>query len=1035
MEYNPRSIEQKWQQIWKDKKSYQVENDSAKPKYYVLDMFPYPSGAGLHVGHPLGYIASDIYSRYKRLNGFNVLHPMGYDAFGLPAEQYAIQTGVHPADSTATNIARYRGQMDNLGFCYDWSRQVNTCEPEYYKWTQWIFLQLFQHYYDTAADKALPIANLVDQFSKSGNAEVAAFCNQEEIFTAAEWNALSPKDQDSILMNYRLAFRKTSYVWWCEALGTVLANDEVKDGVSERGGHPVIKKAMLQWSLRITAYAERLLNDLDTLDWSDAMKAMQRNWIGKSEGATVYFEVEGQATPLEIFTTRPDTIFGATFMVLAPEHPLVKSVTTAEQQQHITQYLAYVQARSDRERMTESKTVTGAFTGGYCIHPFSGKRIPIWIAEYVLLDYGTGAIMAVPSDDERDQAFAKKFGLDIIEVVDKSAFPNAATQDKVGNMVNSDFLNGKSVKEAIALAIDTIDNKGIGKRRVNYKLRDANFSRQRYWGEPFPIIYDTEGVAHADYSLPLELPVLDDFKPASGGQSPLSRVTSWVDLPDGFKRDTDTMPGFAGSSWYYLRYMDARNETEFAGKQALEYWKQVDLYIGGTEHAVGHLMYSRCWHKFLYDLGKVPTTEPYLRLVNQGMIQGRSNFVYRAKESFFEEYLWIKVLTPFFAEFKPKRFSMEQWDQKDDFDFYFERNNLKIEVTSANNLTKISHKQAVAEAHGDKLLVLTNETLIEHINNPIKLVEIISNAIHSQESYVLVNQPTDKVFLYVAYDMTKKYPENCFTKLHVDVNLVNNDRLDMARAAKTRQFEYSNFKTCPKGEFMCSWEVEKMSKSKLNVVNPDDIVDEFGADCFRMYEMFLGPIEQSKPWDTKSIDGVSRFLRRFWGLYVVDNQVVDFSRAEPTKAELKILHTCIKKVREDIEKLSFNTCVSAMMICCNDLKAIQCKNHEVLAQFVLLISPFAPHISEELWEILGHPTSNLDVPYPVVVPAYLEEDAFTYTIAINGKRRGEASFAANADPKEIESAALNMEIVQKWVEGQSIKKVIVIPKKMVNIVL
>ncbi|MBK8722810.1 MAG: leucine--tRNA ligase [Saprospiraceae bacterium] len=922
MEYNPREIERKWQQRWKDLKSYQVSNQSDRPKYFVLDMFPYPSGAGLHVGHPLGYIASDIYSRYKRLNGFNVLHPMGYDAFGLPAEQYAIQTGVHPADSTVTNVERYRKQLDNLGFCFDWDRQVSTCDPTYYKWTQWIFLQLFDHYYDLDANKALPISALIKHFEENGNLKINAHNNQENTFTAAEWSSFSPKMKDDVLMNYRLAYRKTSYVWWCEALGTVLANDEVKDGVSERGGHPVVKKAMLQWSLRITAYAERLLNDLDTLDWSDAMKAMQKNWIGKSEGTTVFFDIENHDQKLEIFTTRPDTIFGATFMVMAPEHPLVQEITTSSEKENIQKYLNYVQTRSDRDRMSESKTVTGAFTGAYCVHPFSGNKIPIWIAEYVLLDYGTGAIMAVPSDDERDNAFAKKFGLDIIEVVDKSDFPNASLQDKVGKMINSDFLNGKSVKEAIGLAIQKIDESGLGKRRVNYKLRDANFSRQRYWGEPFPITYDKDGVAYADPNLPLELPDLDDFKPASGAQSPLSRVKEWVELKNGHTRDTDTMPGFAGSSWYYLRYMDANNDDEFASKQALDYWKQVDLYIGGTEHAVGHLMYSRCWHKFLYDLGKVPTIEPYLRLVNQGMIQGRSLFIHIKKGDGGTRKLHIQIQ---FADDKDRLF-------KKDY------------------------------------------------------LEIIKN-------------------------------DNRFEGIDID------NEIDWVTDDKGEQFT------------QLTYEVEKMSKSKYNVVNPDDVVEEYGADCFRMYEMFLGPIEQSKPWDTKSIDGVSRFLRRFWSLYVVDNQLVDFSKDAPSKAELKILHTCIKKVREDIEKLSFNTCVSAMMICCNDLKSINCKNHEILSQFALLISPFAPHISEELWELMGNTTSNLEAAYPVVNEAYLEEDAFTYTVAINGKRRGEATFPANATPSEVEKAALAMEVVQKWVEGNEIKKVIVVPKKMVNIVL
>ncbi|HHS95613.1 MAG TPA: leucine--tRNA ligase, partial [Phaeodactylibacter sp.] len=837
MKYQPQDIEKKWQQYWDDAKTYQVPNQSDKPKYYVLDMFPYPSGAGLHVGHPLGYIASDIYARYKRLNGFNVLHPMGYDAFGLPAEQYAIQTGVHPAHSTDNNIKKYRQQLDNIGFSYDWSREVKTSDPAYYKWTQWIFLQLFQHYYDTAADKAIPIADLVAHFEKHGNRGVQAATTQKESFTAEQWNAMSNKEKDDVLMNYRLAYRKTTYVNWCEALGTVLANDEIKDGLSERGGHPVERRPMLQWSLRITAYAERLLLGLDKLEWSESLKAIQRNWIGRSEGAQLFFDIVDHKEQIEVFTTRPDTIFGATYMVLAPEHPLVAELTSPEQKAAVEEYLHYTNSRSERERMAEVKEVTGVFIGAYAKNPFTNKNIPIWIGEYVLMDYGTGAIMAVPSDDERDMAFAKKFGLEIIDVVDKSKYPEASLSDKVGILINSDFLNGMEVPDAIQEMFKRIEERGIGQRRINYKLRDANYSRQRYWGEPFPILYDKDGVTHPldENDLPLELPEIEDFKPASSGQSPLARNQVWVqEVPD-FTRETDTMPGFAGSSWYFLRYMDAQNENEFAGQDALQYWKDVDLYIGGTEHAVGHLMYSRFWHKFLYDKGLVPTDEPFRKLINQGMIQGVIEFMYmqKEKEGGFPKFVCASI---------------------------------------AKN--KDEQKYAHIPVH----------------------IDFVKNYGDSDS--------------YLDLESIKRF-------------------IDWRPEFKDAIFECGNgvFHKgvfTPKGNakephLITKSEVGKMSKRYFNVVNPDDVVAHYGADCFRMYEMFLGPLEQSKPWDTKGIDGVSKFLRKFWNLFFDKDGNFALSDSEPSKEELKTLHQCIKKVRQDIERFSFNTCISAFMIATNEL--------------------------------------------------------------------------------------------------------------------
>jgi leucyl-tRNA synthetase len=945
MHYHPENIEGKWWKHWTATKLYKVENDTTKPKFYVLDMFPYPSGAGLHVGHPLGYIASDIFARYKRLQGFNVLHPMGYDAFGLPAEQYAIQTGVHPAKSTDDNIKRYREQLDNIGFSFDWDREVRTSDPTYYKWTQWIFLQLFHHYYDTSADKALPVSQLIDAFEKNGNRSVQAASSQNTVFSAEEWKAMSAKDKDDVLMNYRLAYRKTGFVNWCEALGTVLANDEVKDGFSERGGHPVEKKAMMQWSLRITAYAERLLNDLDTLEWSDALKAMQRNWIGRSEGAQVFFDVDGHNLTLEIFTTRPDTIFGATYMVLAPEHEWVPVITTADRKVDVNAYLDYVSGRSEIDRMSEVKEVTGVFTGAYCIHPFNGKKIPIWLGEYVLKDYGTGAIMAVPSDDERDLIFANKFGLEIIPVVDKTDYPGATIHEKVGKMIHSDFLNGMEVKDAIKEMFSRVEKMGIGAKKINYKLRDANYSRQRYWGEPFPIAYDHEGVAHAlDISkLPLELPELENFQPASGGKSPVARAEDWVTQIAGMELETDTMPGFAGSSWYFLRYMDARNDQAFASKEAIHYWQDVDLYVGGTEHAVGHLMYSRCWHKFLYDLGYLPTIEPFKKLINQGMITA--------------------------------------------YGFYAE--NLKI-------------------GDDDQVFIGNQKDLSSdiqfHTGSPIRLAYVLD---YLDGQYRLTKEKFDEYYSNIGhqYNVTGDPSKYYWVKdehgtEYITVNIVQ----------------------------------EKMSKSKYNVQNPDEVVARYGADCFRMYEMFLGPVEQSKPWDTKGIDGVNRFLRKYWSLFFSDRGF-DVSDENPTAEEYKILHTTIRKVTEDIERFSFNTCVSGFMMCVNELKRLECNKRKILEPLNILLAPFAPFITEELWSLLGYVTSVHKADYPRFEEKYMVQDTVEYPVCVNGKKRDLVQVPANLSQQEIQAIALSLDNVKKYVVGKEVQKVIVVPGRMINLVV
>ena len=920
MDYDFKSIESKWQAWWAANKTFKTVLDNSKPKYYVLDMFPYPSGAGLHVGHPLGYIASDIFSRYKRLTGYNVLHPMGYDAFGLPAEQYAIQTGQHPEKTTTDNINRYRSQLDRIGFSYDWDREVRTCDPGFYKWTQWAFLKMFDSWYDRSMQKARPIACLTEHFAKEGTAGVDAACSQDLDFTAKQWNAMDEKEKSDVLMNYRIAYQGETSVNWCEGLGTVLANDEVKDGLSVRGGFPVEQKKMTQWQLRVSAYAGRLLDSLDKLAWTDSLKEMQRNWIGKSEGCEVVFDtVCGEKhLPITIFTTRVDTIFGVTFMVLAPESDLVGELTTPEQAEAVADYVKQVKKKTERERIAETKTVSGVFSGSYGINPLTGERIPIWISEYVLAGYGTGAIMAVPAHDSRDYVFAKTFNLPVVPIIEGCDVSEQSFDAKEGKMCNSGFLNGMDVKEAIERAKDYVEEKGLGRRKTNFRLRDAIFSRQRYWGEPFPIYYkDGIPTPLPESALPLELPEIESFKPAANGEPPLSRAKDWT--YDGYPLEKSTMPGFAGSSAYYLRYMDPHNDNALVDKDVDAYWRDVDLYIGGTEHATGHLIYSRFWNKFLYDLGYVCEDEPFKKLVNQGMIQGRSNFVYR--------------------------------------------------------------------------IVGTNT--------------------------------------FVSLGLKDKYET---TEIHVDVNIVYNDRLDL-EAFKAWRPEYADAEfILEDGEYICGWAIEKMSKSMFNVVNPDLVCDTYGADTLRLYEMFLGPLEQSKPWDTKGIDGVNRFLKKFWRMfYDRDNWLV--TDEEPTAAELKSLHRLIAKERADIEAFSFNTTISAFMIALNELSALKCSKRAVLEPLVILLSPFAPHIAEELWHALGHEDSVTFASFPEYVEAYTVEDSCTYAVSFNGKTRFTVDLPKSADKDEVEARVRSMEQTAKYVNGLNIIKVIVVPGKIVNIVV
>lgn len=922
MEYNFKEVEKKWQSYWQENKTYRVEVDPSKPKYYVLDMFPYPSGAGLHVGHPLGYIASDIYSRYKHLKGFNVLHPMGYDAYGLPAEQYAIQTGQHPAITTEKNIRRYREQMDKIGFSFDWDREIRTCDPEYYKWTQWTFIQMFNSFYCYDEQKAMPITELVKTFETVGTQGLNVACGEEMNFTAEEWKRKSTKEQQEILLNYRLAYLADTMVNWCPQLGTVLANDEVKEGLSLRGGYPVVQKKMRQWSLRVSAYAQRLLDGLDNIDWSDSLKDIQRNWIGRSQGADVKFDVKDSDLKLEIFTTRPDTIFGVSFMVLAPESDYVKPLTTPEQADAVAEYLDYVSKRTERERQTEVKKVTGVFTGSYAINPFTNEAIPIWISEYVLSGYGTGAIMAVPGHDSRDYAFAKHFNLPIVPVVDDGEghdMSEGSYDAKAGKMINSGIINGMEVKEAIAYIAGEVEKRGIGKSKINYRLRDAIFSRQRYWGEPFPVYYKDDLPYMLDESkLPLELPEVDKYLPTESGEPPLGRAKNWK-TEDGYPLELNTMPGFAGSSAYFLRYMDPHNNNALVDHEICNYWKNVDLYLGGSEHATGHLIYARFWNMFLYDLGVACEEEPFKKLINQGMIQGRSNFVYR------------------------------------------------IQGTNT----------------------------------------------------------------FVSVGLKDQYKT---TEIHVDVNIVKNDVLDQD-AFRAWMPEYANAEfILENGKYICGWAIEKMSKSMFNVVNPDTIIEEYGADTLRLYEMFLGPLEFSKPWDTQGIDGVYKFLRKFWRLFQVGE---DFSVSDeaPSKEELKVLHKTIKKVEYDIENFSFNTSIPAFMICTNELTALKCNKRAVLEPLVIALAPFAPHMAEELWSLLGHSQSITKESFPKWEEKFLVEDAFEYPVSFNGKVRFKLSMPLTATNADIEAAVKAAPESTKWLEGKEIKKMIIVPKKIVNIVI
>lgn len=984
MEYSHLDVEAKWRKFWAENQTFKAENNSSKPKYYVLDMFPYPSGAGLHVGHPLGYIASDIYARYKRLQGFNVLHPMGYDSFGLPAEQYAIQTGQHPEKTTKENIERYRQQLDNIGFSFDWSREVRTSSPEYYKWTQWIFIQLFHSWYNPVSNKAEKIETLIHHFENEGfagtkdNPLTGGVEHEMNAFTANEWTNFEEAKKRDILMNFRLAYLDDTWVNWCPALGTVLANDEVINGVSERGGHPVERKKMQQWSLRITAYAERLLQGLDGLDWTDSIKDMQRNWIGKSKGCTISFPVSGHDVSIEVFTTRPDTIFGISYLTLAPEHELVASLTTEEQKQTIEKYVTYAKNRSERERQADVKNITGKFTGSYAIHPFTGTKIPIWVGDYVLAGYGTGAVMAVPAHDERDFRFAKHFDLPRPQVVETPAdfdLELDAYAEKSGKLINSQFLDGLDVKAAISKAIEEIENQGFGTGKTNYRLRDAVFGRQRYWGEPIPIYYKNGHPYTMDEEdLPLNLPDVDKFLPTEDGEPPLARATNWKYRGE-FEYEKTTMPGWAGSSWYFLRYMDPQNVDEFVCKEKADYWKQVDLYIGGAEHATGHLLYSRFWAKFIYDLGYISFDEPFQKMINQGMILGRSSIVYRT-------HLDITVGS----------------DEK--FDIFLLDFVKKHPVfVSAKQLENRSHANFTNVA--DKLKAEFSKVHPE--------IEVLDAKIYEG-----------------------------VTPIYADISMVDNDKLNTEAFKNWREdYAYAEFVLEENGDYLCGHEVEKMSKSKFNVQTPDELVEKFGADTLRMYEMFLGPLEQSKPWDTKGINGVSNFLRKLWRLFNIDeNGVAQLTEGEASKDNLKTLHKCIQKVTDDLNRFSFNTGVSNFMICVNELTEQKCHNREILEQLTILISPYAPHICEELWIKLGHEAGTISyAKFPNFNPEFLVSDAFSYPISFNGKVRFNLEFPTGMDSKEIETQVLAHESTQKWLEGKAPKKMIVVPGRIVNVVV
>jgi leucyl-tRNA synthetase len=1036
MDYSPRDIERKWRQWWQENHTYKTADDTTRPKFYLLNMFPYPSGAGLHVGHPLGYIASDIVARYKRHRGFNVLNPMGYDSFGLPAEQYAINTGQHPAITTDANIATFRRQLDNIGFSFDWSREVRTSDPKFYHWTQWIFQQLFKHYYDLDADKALPISELVAFFEKNGNYGVRAVCDDDTPqFDAAEWQSMSEAAQQQMLLRYRLTFPEESFVNWCPGLGSVLSNDEIKDGVSERGGFPVERKKMKQWAMRITAYADRLIEGLDTIDWPDSIKEQQRNWIGRSQGASVRFAVKNHPDAhIEVFTTRVDTIYGATFVVLAPEHELVAAITTDAHRDEVAGYVRWAGSRSDIERMAETKKVTGANTGAVAINPFNGAEIPIYIADYVLAGYGTGAVMAVPSGDQRDWNFATHFGLPIVQILDSQQYiDQQADPTKEGRYVNSGMIDGLTYAEATAKLIGWLETQGIGRGKVQYRLRNAVFSRQRYWGEPVPA-YWKDGLPYLidETDLPLVLPKIDKYLPTETGEPPLGRAEGWN--YGGHEYELSTMPGWAGSSWYFYRYMDPHNDAVFCSKNALDYWQRVDFYIGGSEHAVGHLLYSRFWNHFLYDLGLVPHREYAQRLVNQGMIGGRSNFVYRAKEKFYEEYLRIKVLEAYLADYEPMVIEEPGYEEEFKYDFAFGTNDLVIEVTSAKQLEKIERVRKTAAADGKRLLVLRTEEIASHINDPEYLAEQVRAALRSRESFVLNTHavPFDRVF--VSHSLIHKYPADALTQLHVDVNIVQNDVLDLDLARQQVMFEGANFKIDPNGQFTCHWELEKMSKSKYNVVNPDDMIEQYGADCFRMYEMFLGPIEVGKPWDTKGITGVQGFLRKFWGLFYSEKGQWQVSDDAPTRDELRHLHTCIKKTTDDIERFSLNTCVSHFMILTNEMRGLKSHKRAILEPTVVLLAPFAPHVAEELWHQLGHSTSVCHADWPALNEEYLQTDSIVLPVQINGKHRGNVEHPAGMAGADLEQLVLAQDFVKRNLEGLSVKKIINVPGRIFNIV-
>jgi leucyl-tRNA synthetase len=1032
MEYNFGDIEKNWRKFWAENKTFKAVDNSDKPKFYVLDMFPYPSGAGLHVGHPLGYIASDVYARYKRLQGFNVLHPMGYDSFGLPAEQYAIQTGQHPAVTTKTNIeggtdnqgnkiSGYRNQLDIMGFSFDWDREVRTSSPEYYKWTQWIFKQLYNSYYDNTANKALSIDVLIASFEANGNATVNTANDCEICFTAEEWKAFSDKRKEEILQMYRLTFLADSWVNWCPALGTVLANDEVVGGVSERGGHPVEQKLMRQWSMRIKAYAERLLTGLDTIDWTDSIKDQQRNWIGKSVGASVKFEVafdsssvafdsaqstetgnSAQSTEtgnsaqskesdemkvserirraeIEVFTTRPDTIYGVSFMVLAPEHPLVDQITTAEFEAGVAEYKKQASLKSERDRQADVKNITGQNTGAFALHPFTGEKVQIWIGDYVLASYGTGAVMAVPCGDQRDWDFAKHFGIEIVNIFEGKDISEAAYTEKDAVIANSDFLNGLPAKKAIKLAVFEIEKRGFGKGKTQYRLRDAVFSRQRYWGEPFPVYYKDEmPYLVDDQYLPITLPEVDKYLPTEDGEPPLARAekSAWSHF-EGDRMEFNTMPGWAGSSWYFLRYMDPKNDTEFVAKEKVEYWQNVDLYIGGSEHATGHLLYSRFWTKFLHDLGYVPFDEPFKKLINQGMILGRSSFV------------WFKSAIP------------------------FDKNGKLLVKSKIKPQVIVSH-ELVQE--------ILNGSIDDKIRQKFKLVETKINELYA----------TDELHFQLDCD-------SIFMARYVDVNLVDNDILNTSEFfADSRYSEYENaIILSSDGKVICSHEVEKMSKSKYNVQTPDELVEKFGADTLRMYEMFLGPLEQAKPWDTKGISGVHNFLRKFWRLFNIDeNGVAQLATDAPSKEALKTLHKTIKKVIDDLERYAFNTNVSNFMICVNELTDQKCNNKAILEELVVLVSSYAPHICEELWVKLGNEAGTLSyTKFPEFNEANLVEANIQYPVSFNGKMRFKIELPTAMNPKDVEAAVMVYEQTQKYLEGNTPKKVIVVPGKIVNVVM